>query len=273
MNYLDFSKIKECPQCEKYMILCEDNKVLTTFPAQYPQEWKCLCGHKESWAVRREKIYDSSEDFIKNWQEVQDYMQKFKEGLQMQQEDAEYQKECNLWMNAPMGTMEEKGDVLGDYITSIPIKIQLIHPNAKIPTKATPHSAGYDVYAVEDKQIESSSSALVSSCIPFKTNYELIPLGFKVEIPVGYEIQIRPRSGLALKYGVTCLNSPGTIDADYRGEVGVILINHGTDPYQIKAGDRIGQMVIAKVITSHFKQVEQLSQSQRGEGGYGSSGK
>jgi len=100
----------------------------------------------------------------------------------------------------------------------------------------------------------------------------LIPTGIAVALPIGFEAQIRPRSGLALKQGFTLLNSPGTIDADYRGEVQVLLINHGQAPFVIKRGDRIAQMVVAPVTQIAWVIVEQLDQTERGSGGYGSTG-
>jgi dUTP pyrophosphatase len=100
----------------------------------------------------------------------------------------------------------------------------------------------------------------------------LIPTGLKIALPPGYEAQIRPRSGLALKNGITCLNSPGTIDADYRGEVGIILINHGWEAFRIKRGDRIAQMVIAPVTQAAWLEVDALDTTERGEGGFGSTG-
>lgn len=101
----------------------------------------------------------------------------------------------------------------------------------------------------------------------------LVPTGLFIEIPVGYEAQVRPRSGLALKQGITCLNSPGTVDADYRGELKVILINLSTDQQVINPGDRIAQMVIQKVEMAGLLQVEVLSLTDRGEGGFGHTGK
>jgi dUTP pyrophosphatase len=100
----------------------------------------------------------------------------------------------------------------------------------------------------------------------------LVPTGFCMALPDGYEAQIRPRSGLAYKNGVTCLNTPGTIDADYRGEVKVLLINHGQDPFTIHRGERIAQMVIAPITQPVFKQVSELSETVRGAGGFGSTG-
>lgn len=101
----------------------------------------------------------------------------------------------------------------------------------------------------------------------------LVPTGFSIALPEGYEAQIRPRSGLAAKHGITVLNAPGTIDADYRGEVKVILINHGTDPFAIRRGDRIAQMVVAPVVAVQFTQVEALDETERGTGGHGSTGR
>ena len=100
----------------------------------------------------------------------------------------------------------------------------------------------------------------------------LVPTGMTMALPAGYEAQIRPRSGLAYKHGITCLNTPGTIDADYRGEVKVLLINHGTDAFAINRGERIAQMVIAPITQPDFETVTELSDTQRGEGGFGSTG-
>lgn len=100
----------------------------------------------------------------------------------------------------------------------------------------------------------------------------LIPTGFAMALPAGYEAQIRPRSGLAYKHGITCLNTPGTIDADYRGEVKVLLINHGQEAFTITRGERIAQMVIAPITQPLFKSVNELSETERGAGGFGSTG-
>jgi dUTP pyrophosphatase len=102
---------------------------------------------------------------------------------------------------------------------------------------------------------------------------DMIPTGLTMALPDGYEAQVRPRSGLAAKNGVTCLNTPGTIDADYRGEVKVILINHGAEPFVIKRGERIAQMVIAPVTRASLVQVESLDETARGAGGFGSTGR
>ena len=101
----------------------------------------------------------------------------------------------------------------------------------------------------------------------------LVPTGLKIALEPGFEAQVRPRSGLALKHGITCLNSPGTIDSDYRGEVGVILINHGQEPFVIKRGERIAQLVIAKCEQARMLEVEALDETGRGAGGFGSTGR
>jgi dUTP pyrophosphatase len=101
----------------------------------------------------------------------------------------------------------------------------------------------------------------------------LVPTGLTIALPPGYEAQVRPRSGLAAKHGVTLLNTPGTIDADYRGEIGVILINHGDAPFSIRRGERIAQMVIASVVRAELVPVDTLAATERGSGGFGSTGR
>lgn len=131
-----------------------------------------------------------------------------------------------------------------------------------LPKYMTETAAGMDLYAN------------VENCIIIKSGeYKLISTGIKIEMPPGYEAQIRPRSGLALKYGITMLNSPGTIDSDYRGEIKVIMINFGSEDFEIKRGERIAQMVISKAEQVIFKEVNQLSSSKRGENGFGHTGK
>jgi dUTP pyrophosphatase len=144
------------------------------------------------------------------------------------------------------------------------IEVEIINQSAfDLPAYATEGAAGLDIRA-------NISEAIVLSPL----ERQLIPTGLFVAIPLGYEIQIRPRSGMALKYGVTVLNAPGTIDADYRGEIGVILINHGTLPYAIIKGERIAQMVVAKVEHAQWQLVGSLDTStKRGINGFGSTGK
>jgi len=101
----------------------------------------------------------------------------------------------------------------------------------------------------------------------------LLPTGIALEVPEGYEVQVRPRSGLAVRHGVTLLNAPGTIDSDYRGPLGVVLINHGSEPFVVRRGDRIAQLIVAPVARAAFREVEALSASARSEGGFGSTGR
>lgn len=144
---------------------------------------------------------------------------------------------------------------------SVTVKFLRLNPSATIPRYATAQAAGMDIAAClgEPIVIEPQSSAL-------------IPTGFAIELPEGYEAQLRPRSGLALRYAISLANTPATIDADYRGEVKVILINHGKAPFQVRHGDRIAQMVIAKVERASFIEVEALSETERGAGGFGHTG-
>ncbi len=142
------------------------------------------------------------------------------------------------------------------------IKVKIINKgHQQLPAYATPQSAGMDLRANIDAAITLK---------PMER--KLIPTGLFMALPEGYEAQVRPRSGLALKYGITVLNSPGTIDADYRGEVGVILINLSQEDFIINDGERIAQMVIARHETADFEQVEVLDNTERGEGGYGHTG-
>ena len=130
-----------------------------------------------------------------------------------------------------------------------------------LPSYATQGSAGMDLLA-----------ALQTAVILAPGARALIPTGIAIALPAGYEAQVRPRSGLALKHGVTTLNSPGTIDADYRGEIGVILINHGTEPVTIERGMRIAQMVIAPFTQATWQVAASLATTDRGTGGFGSTG-
>ena len=130
-----------------------------------------------------------------------------------------------------------------------------------LPAYATPGSAGCDLVAALDKPIELQPGERT-----------LVPTGLAIALPDGFEGQVRPRSGLALKHGVTVLNSPGTIDADYRGEVGVILINHGDTPFEIGRGMRIAQMVVQPVRQLDWSEVTGLPETERGAGGFGSTG-
>jgi len=130
-----------------------------------------------------------------------------------------------------------------------------------LPAYATDHAAGLDLLAAVSERLEIAPG-----------QRQLVPTGISIALPAGYEAQIRPRSGLALKHGVTLLNSPGTIDADYRGEIGVILINHGTATFTVARGDRIAQLVVAPVSRLAWQEVAELPASTRGIGGFGSTG-
>lgn len=130
-----------------------------------------------------------------------------------------------------------------------------------LPTYATEQSAGMDLSAALEEAFELAPGERA-----------LIPTGLAIALPAGYEAQVRPRSGLAVKHGVTVLNTPGTVDADYRGEIKVILINHGQEPFTIERGMRIAQMVIARHANVQWSVVKDLNETERGAGGFGSTG-
>lgn len=151
--------------------------------------------------------------------------------------------------------MKNNGSVL-------PIIIKVVNKgNQPLPEYATEQSAGMDLRANIDKPILLKSLDRV-----------LIPTGLHIALPIGYEAQIRPRSGLAIKHGITCLNTPGTIDSDYRGDVGVELVNLSHDDYVVQPGERIAQMVIKKFEQAVWQVVDILDNTERGEGGYGHTG-
>ncbi len=139
------------------------------------------------------------------------------------------------------------------------LKIKKLTSNAIVPKYARRGDAGMDLYAIEHRLIPVGQSRIINTAIA-------------IELPEGYEAQIRSKSGLAAKHGIAVLNSPGTIDCGYRGEIKVILINHGSSPYQVVAGLKIAQLVIAKVENADIEVVEELSTSERGCGGLGSTG-
>jgi len=140
------------------------------------------------------------------------------------------------------------------------IKVKKLSNLAQIPAYQTEEAAGFDLHSIDDIVIKPSERKLIATGLAF-------------DIPAGYEIQIRPRSGLAYKHGITVLNTPGTIDSDYRGEIKVLLINHSNENFEIKVGERIAQAVIKEVIQAKFEEVEVLSETVRGEKGFGSTGK
>ena len=151
---------------------------------------------------------------------------------------------------------------------SNPIKLDIRQlPHAEglpLPAYQSAHAAGLDLLAAVP---EGSPLVLAPG------ERAMVPTGLAIALPQGFEAQVRPRSGLAAKHGITALNSPGTIDADYRGEIQVILINHGTEPFAIRRGERIAQMVIAPVVQVRLNAVDSLPETGRGSGGFGSTGR
>jgi len=141
----------------------------------------------------------------------------------------------------------------------IKVKIKKIKDNAIIPKYAHQGDAGVDLYSTEDYILKSGERILVST-------------GIKIAVPEGYEAQVRPKSGLAVKHGISICNTPGTVDAGYRGEVGVIVINHNNENFNIEKGKKIAQMVFNKVEEAEFEEVDELEETTRGEGGFGSTG-
>jgi dUTP pyrophosphatase len=140
------------------------------------------------------------------------------------------------------------------------LKIKLMNEDAKMPYRANEGDAGLDLFSTEERIIKAGETALIGT-------------GIQMELPKGTEAQIRPRSGLALKHSITLLNTPGTIDEGYRGEIKVILINHGKEDFKVEKQMRIAQMVVAPVLQVTLEQTENLSNSVRDQGGFGSSGK
>ncbi|MGH2567096.1 MAG: dUTP diphosphatase [Bacteroidota bacterium] len=146
----------------------------------------------------------------------------------------------------------------------VAVKISRVRPSATdvpLPHYATEGSAGMDVCAAVEGDLEIA---------PGETS--LVPSGFSLELPLGYEAQVRPRSGLAVKYNIGILNSPGTIDSDYRGEVKIVVTNFGKEPFTVKRGDRIAQLVIHRYTRADWHEVEQLTETTRGDGGFGHTG-
>jgi dUTP pyrophosphatase len=141
------------------------------------------------------------------------------------------------------------------------LRVHRLRPSASLPRRMSAQSAGYDLSACLDAPVRLDRGARA-----------LIPTGIALAISPGYEGQIRPRSGLALRDGISILNAPGTIDADYRGEVGVILINLGEEPFIVRHGDRIAQLVLSAVVLPELEEVSELPEAERGDGGFGSTG-
>lgn len=143
----------------------------------------------------------------------------------------------------------------------IEVKVKKLHPQAVIPAYMTEHAAGMDLCTVIESPVVLQPGERT-----------LLPTGLAMEIPPGFEGQVRPRSGLALKKGVSLVNSPGTIDADYRGEIGIIIINHGAEPVEFLPGDRVAQLIIAPVTQAVLVEADDLNDSDRSSGGFGHTG-
>ena len=169
-------------------------------------------------------------------------------------------------MAATESEVSESASLSGS-ATSGPVAVRVLRlsEDARVPAYMSAGAAGLDLCAVLPNGTEALSIAPQQRL--------LIGTGLVLAIPAGYEAQVRPRSGLALKHGVTVLNSPGTIDCDYRGEVKVLLINHGDEPFVVKRGERVAQLVIASVVRAALVEVGSLDETERGAGGYGSTGR
>jgi dUTP pyrophosphatase len=147
-------------------------------------------------------------------------------------------------------------------VSTVPLKITLEEHAVGAPEYQSEHAAGMDLVAAIDREVEIAPGEVVA-----------VPTGLRLEIPVGYEGQVRPRSGLAAKHAIGVPNAPGTIDADYRGEVKVLLVNLGRSPYRVQRGDRIAQLVIAPVVRAAIEVVASLTTTARGDGGFGHTGR
>jgi dUTP pyrophosphatase len=152
-----------------------------------------------------------------------------------------------------------------------------VSPAIKVEIRQLPHGEGLVLPAYQSAH---AAGLDLLAAVPLETpltlapgQYALVPTGFSIALPPGYEAQVRPRSGLAAKHGITVLNAPGTVDADYRGEIGVLLINHGAVPFAIRRGERIAQLVIASVARAELVPAVTLSATERGSGGFGSTGR
>ena len=143
----------------------------------------------------------------------------------------------------------------------IQVKVKKLHPQAVVPAYMTEQAAGMDLCTVADAPVVVAPGERT-----------LLPTGLAMEIPPGFEGQVRPRSGLALKKGIALVNAPGTIDADYRGEIGIIIINHGHEPVEFMPGDRVAQLIIAPVTRAALVEVEDLAETTRNAGGFGHTG-
>jgi dUTP pyrophosphatase len=149
----------------------------------------------------------------------------------------------------------------GEDLPAVRVRVQRLRPGARLPRRQTPGSSGWDLHACLEEPLELPPAGRCS-----------VPTGLAVAVPRGYELQIRPRSGLSIHHGVTLLNPPGTVDADYRGEVRVLLVNLSDVPFVVRNGDRIAQMVLSLVPGGELEDVPRLEETERGAGGFGHTG-
>lgn len=171
-----------------------------------------------------------------------------------------FRKKLGIFKLVPLVSLEDiNAGEQREEVKRIPLRIKMLVDDLPLPAYAHAGDAGLDLRSAEDKVIEPGSFSLISS-------------GFAMALPKGYAAFIQPRSGLAAKHGISIVNTPGLVDCHYRGEVKIILINHGKEPFQVKKGDRIAQMVIQKVENARVEVVEELDPTSRGEGGFGSTG-
>lgn len=167
---------------------------------------------------------------------------------------------------------EAAGELSKAETPTIPVKVLPHGVGLPLPAYETKGAAGMDLRAALPAHMLAEWTEGDRVFALFPGAHALIPTGIAMAIPEGYEVQVRPRSGLAAKHGISIVNSPGTVDCDYRGEVKVCLINHGSEPFLIRHGDRIAQMVVAPVVQAKWQSVDELDETERGAGGYGSTG-
>jgi dUTP pyrophosphatase len=152
--------------------------------------------------------------------------------------------------------------MIGNAPAPVPVRVSLLEHAVAAPSYQTEHAAGMDLVAAVSDSVEIPAGGIVS-----------VPTGIRIEIPTGYEGQVRPRSGLAARHGIGIPNAPGTIDCDYRGEVQVLLVNFGSAPYVVRRGDRIAQLVLAPVVRAALTVTSELTETARGAGGFGHTGR
>ena len=244
---------KEFEQIEALLMLPDEkfNQIYPDLKAQLDKVFK-------SKAFQEEILNQVSMIPIGNIDEEKETFYNFIEEIKNEFEFSENKK--NLLISLIEKSILTAYEMIKNPRERVNVKIECINENAKIPQYAHPTDAGADVFALEDTTISPNTTKLVRT-------------GIKVAIPAGYEIQVRPRSGLSLKTGLRIANAPGTIDSDYRGEVGIIMTNIGANDETVKAGDKIAQLVIAPTPMIIWEEGKIEDNTERGEGGFGSTGK